>query len=270
MSNFQGIGQKFRDQRVLRKLSIQEISDNTLINSAYLQAIEDGDFSVFPAIAFAKAYFKKYADYLGLIIEFPSQTKGASEKKNNEETFVKQKGPNQITFSLWASLGLFFILLLLFLVFSPLFSNISSMSNDSYNDLDSSQQATKSGLDILEEEFSTLEVKIDKEEPSQIYIPIYPTEISEEIAEDTLLLESKSSTLEIKFTGDSWIEIYKADEPLIYELFKSGKTFEMIIDKPFWMVIGNSKNTELYYEGDKIDLTSIANSKNVSVVTFDD
>ncbi len=74
----------------------------------------------------------------------------------------------------------------------------------------------------------------------------------------------------MNFLGESWIEIYQADERVIYELYKSGSTFKMTLERPIRIVVGHSKNTELYYEGDKIDLTSTANSKNVSVVTFND
>ena len=66
------------------------------------------------------------------------------------------------------------------------------------------------------------------------------------------------------------VEIYQFDKRLVYELFQEGSSFEIKIEKPFRIVIGNSKNTELYYQGDKINLDSIANIKNVSVLNFND
>ena len=42
----------------------------TFINIDYIQAIESGDYSVFPARIFAIQYFRKYAGFLGLKLEF--------------------------------------------------------------------------------------------------------------------------------------------------------------------------------------------------------
>lgn len=64
------IGKVFKDRRKLLSLSESEVADQLLINVNYITAIEHGDYSVFPARIFALQYFRKYAKYLNLRLEF--------------------------------------------------------------------------------------------------------------------------------------------------------------------------------------------------------
>ena len=58
------IGKRFSDKRISLSLSLEEASKILFINVDYLNAIEKGDYSIFPSESFARAYFKKYAQYL--------------------------------------------------------------------------------------------------------------------------------------------------------------------------------------------------------------
>ena len=64
------IGVVFQKRRLLMSLSETEAALQTFINIDYIQAIESGDYSVFPARIFAIQYFRKYAGFLGLKLEF--------------------------------------------------------------------------------------------------------------------------------------------------------------------------------------------------------
>jgi len=64
------IGLIFKNRRLLLPLSESEVAFKTYINIQYIQAIESGNYSIFPARIFAAQYFRKYADFLGLKIEF--------------------------------------------------------------------------------------------------------------------------------------------------------------------------------------------------------
>ena len=64
------IGVVFQKRRLLMSLSESEVALQTIINIDYIQAIESGDYSVFPARIFAIQYFRKYAGFLGLKLEF--------------------------------------------------------------------------------------------------------------------------------------------------------------------------------------------------------
>ena len=64
------IGKVFKDRRELLSLSESEVAAQLFINVNYIQGIEHGDYSVFPARVFALQYFRKYAKYLNLKLDF--------------------------------------------------------------------------------------------------------------------------------------------------------------------------------------------------------
>ncbi len=64
------IGKVFEKRRKLLSLSESEVSSKISVNINYIKAIEDGDYSVFPARLFALQYFRKYADFLDLKLDF--------------------------------------------------------------------------------------------------------------------------------------------------------------------------------------------------------
>jgi len=268
MSNFSDLGKKFRDKRRLQKLTIQEISEKTLINLSYINAIEEGKFSEFPAEAFARAYFKKYAQFLDLDVSFPDEAFNApkSNKAIDGRIDIKPSILDKVLSK--QLLALIFIFLGLLLV---LFFLISNSSNYSEAMIDKAKPLETIEIALAEE----VSVFLDNQDsldatPEVPQVEININDYIEPQENNYFQNNPKKALLEMNFLGESWIEIYQADERVIYELYKSGSTFEMTIDRPFRIVVGHSKNTELYYEGDKIDLTSTANSKNVSVVTFND
>ena len=76
------VGQKFTEARFKLNLSLEDISKNILINIKYLEAIEKDDYSIFPARAFALAYYKKYSKFLEIKDIFPlKESKSRASKK---------------------------------------------------------------------------------------------------------------------------------------------------------------------------------------------
>ena len=91
------VGRKFFQAREKLGLSIEEINSSTYINIIYIKAIETGDYSSFPSETFARAYFKKYSDFLKIKPLFPNiykqDTTNAIIKKKinktiNENTYL--------------------------------------------------------------------------------------------------------------------------------------------------------------------------------------
>ena len=54
----QKVGLKFKLARSKLNLSLEDISKDILINIKYLKAIEEDNYSIFPARTFALAYYK--------------------------------------------------------------------------------------------------------------------------------------------------------------------------------------------------------------------
>ena len=65
------IGKVFKVARKELGLTKVEVSNSAFMNIRYINAIESGDYSVFPSEVFARAYFTKYQDFLSIECEFP-------------------------------------------------------------------------------------------------------------------------------------------------------------------------------------------------------
>jgi cytoskeleton protein RodZ len=60
------IGPTLREARVRKRLTLQQVEEDTKIRCRYLQALEDEEFTVLPGQAYAKGFLQSYASYLGL------------------------------------------------------------------------------------------------------------------------------------------------------------------------------------------------------------
>ena len=60
------IGDRLRDTRIARRLSLEDVERDTRISRHYLQALEDERFDVLPAPIYARGFMRSYAGYLGL------------------------------------------------------------------------------------------------------------------------------------------------------------------------------------------------------------
>ncbi|EKD65596.1 MAG: helix-turn-helix protein [uncultured bacterium] len=59
-------GQKLKEQRVAKGLTIEQVSKETKIKQSYLLAIEKGDYKRLPASTYTQGFVRNYAKYLGL------------------------------------------------------------------------------------------------------------------------------------------------------------------------------------------------------------
>ena len=64
------IGKVFKERRQMLSLSEHEVASEIFVNVNYIRGIELGDYSIFPARVFALQYFKKYANFLDLKLDF--------------------------------------------------------------------------------------------------------------------------------------------------------------------------------------------------------
>jgi cytoskeleton protein RodZ len=60
------IGTTLREARVRRKLTLQQVEEDTKIRVKYVQAMENEDFDLMPGQAYVKGFLQTYATYLGL------------------------------------------------------------------------------------------------------------------------------------------------------------------------------------------------------------
>jgi transcriptional regulator with XRE-family HTH domain len=59
------VGEILRKRRELESMSLEDIATQTMIAKKYIIALEEGNFSPFPAQVYAKGFLRNYANFLG-------------------------------------------------------------------------------------------------------------------------------------------------------------------------------------------------------------
>jgi transcriptional regulator with XRE-family HTH domain len=137
------IGKAFVTERLSRSLSLGEVAAETLINIDYIKAIESGDYSIFPARMFAVKYFEKYANFLGINIDFfdiyNAEVVAAHEADNQvqEDSFIEKN----IKFFIFGSLILLIILIFFLIPSEDTELDLTESHSDYSEDIISNQAA---------------------------------------------------------------------------------------------------------------------------------
>ena len=241
------IGKVFKVARKELGLTKVEVSNSAFMNIRYINAIESGDYSVFPSEVFARAYFTKYQDFLSIECEFPP----LYENNNRKDKIIKES-IDKINPSLIPIIKVAGFIVIIIIV--AVYINISFSKETKNND----QSPVK-------ENFSNNELdKIDEAVNFNNLI-----ESPANIIEEKPLINIPNK-LVFSFFDECWIEIYAYDELIINKLFKYGDSFEFEIERPFKIVVGNAEAIEASYNGNNIDFITNANRLNVSTVMFND
>ena len=234
----------FSDARLDQKLTIDEVSDKTLINTKFIKAIESGDYTDFPSEGFAKAYFIKYQNFLNIQCEFPS----IYVQENRKDQIVKK------------SVAVFNRSFKKFIIVFGLVVSILTISIllNSFSVKDSTQK---------------IEQNIKEEELYELTEIVNTNNMSEGIEASTnLTIEPvvPANNLQLLFTKECWVEIYSKDILLVSQLFNEGDVYNKIIQKPYKVVVGNVEAVTGTYNGIKIDFITNANRLNVNTIIFND
>lgn len=60
------VGEKFKEKRLEKGLSFEDVSKNTKIKISFLEAIENGEYEKLPSVSYAQGFVRNYAKFLGL------------------------------------------------------------------------------------------------------------------------------------------------------------------------------------------------------------
>ena len=241
------IGKGFKVARKGLGLSKVEVSNAAFMNIRYINAIESGDYSIFPSEGFAKAYFIKYQDFLSIECEFPP----IYESNNRQDEIIK-KSIAKINPSF---IPIIRVVVIVFTIFLSLYIINVSFSTETKDNDSSLVKET-----IPNNELNKIEKAVNFNSSTETPVNI--------IEENPLI--NFSNKLIFSFFDECWIEIYSYDELIINKLFKYGDSFEVEIERPFKIVVGNAEAIEASYNGNNIDFITNANRLNVSTVMFND
>ncbi|KAA0547871.1 helix-turn-helix domain-containing protein [Bacillus sp. BGMRC 2118] len=86
------VGQRLKEARTEKNLSLEELQNITKIQKRYLQNVEDGNFDALPGVFYARAFVKQYAEAVGLDPEIIFD-----EYKHEIPTTQKEAIPEQLS-----------------------------------------------------------------------------------------------------------------------------------------------------------------------------
>ena len=228
-------GKKFLEKRKDLGVSIKEASEILYINKDYLQAIETGTYNIFPSESFAKAYFKKYEDFLKIKEEFPSVfdlKPRTNQPKISQEIIINK---NRDVKKIFISLGLAISLIFAIYLFFALDSSDKNLNEESINDIENQP--------VNEIDYQNNAEIIELIEAEKLVAPI----------------ENANNILKLQFQGESWMEIYIENKISVAQLFNAGDSFEREILSSFKIVVGNADFVKGTYNGYEIDFIADAN-----------
>jgi cytoskeletal protein RodZ len=254
-ANSAKIGKIFKEARNNIGISKRDIADSLVMSLKYIDAIESGNYAVFPSEGFARAYFIKYQDFLSINCDFPSIYNEDNRKDEIIKKSITKFNTSLIPLLIKATITLI-ILFVLLMVYKSIFINKSS-DNEIINIIDNAMNAELIAADIKNnlKEIDELEIN-NQEDLGDISIETKKINIE--------------NNLTLNFLNECWIEIYFENELVANQLFQTGDAYMLDIQKPFKVVVGNADNVEGTYNGVSIDFITNANRLRVNTIIFND
>jgi len=254
-ANSAKIGKIFKEARNDIGISKRDIADSLVMSLKYIEAIESGNYAVFPSEGFARAYFIKYQDFLSINCDFPSIYNEDNRKDEIIKKSITKFNTSLIPLLIKAGITLL-ILFVLLMVYKSIFINKSS-DKEIINIIDNAMNAELIAADIKNNLKEIDELEINNQEDLG--------DIS--IKNEKINIENN---LTLNFLNECWIEIYYENELVANQLFQTGDTYILDIQKPFKVVVGNADNVEGTYNGVSIDFITNANRLRVNTIIFND
>ena len=254
-ANSAKIGKIFKEARNDLGISKRDIADSLVMSLKYIEAIESGNYAVFPSEGFARAYFIKYQDFLSINCDFPSIYNEDNRKDEIIKKSITKFNTSLIPLLIKAGITLL-ILFVLLMVYKSIFINKSS-DKEIINIIDNAMNAELIAADIKNNLKEIDELEINNQEDLG--------DIS--IENEKINIENN---LTLNFLNECWIEIYYENELVANQLFQTGDAYMLDIQKPFKVVVGNADNVEGTYNGVSIDFITNANRLRVNTIIFND
>ncbi|MCF6410638.1 helix-turn-helix domain-containing protein [Pseudalkalibacillus salsuginis] len=276
------LGQRLKETRLEKQLSYEQLQDKTKIQKRYLQAIEEGKYSVLPGAFYARAFIKNYAEAVGLdpevlfeehASELPVTNEEPSEftpRSSKTKTNVPKDNKVAKVFPVFLTVVLLAALLLAFYwVIQNNAGNNSSEPNtenvDKYesSEGDKPEESTETSEDTggndgnsdTSEEEDTTETESEPEKESQ------EQKVEELSSEGSIKSYSLSGTeeftVELKMTGDAYVDVKDESGQYIEpgrKVFKEGDTqqYDLADKTQVTFNIGASQHVEVTVNGEPL------------------
>lgn len=271
------LGQKLKETREAKGLSIDQLYEITKIQKRHLVAIEEGNYDVLPGAFYARAFIKQYADAVGLngeelLVEHQS-TIPQSEKREVPQVSTGQKTQETMQKSsswpiadhmpkILVALLVIAVGVVIWFVFQALTGKDDEKVPSAQSEKIEVQKAKDSPLDTKKDEVKAEEPKKEepkKEEPKKEEQPAQPTGQQEVKVVGTTgkvstleIHNNKTLELEISAKGTSYVDVKDdAGNEILNTTVQSGQTEKRDVStlKEVRLNIGSAPNVEIKLNG---------------------
>ncbi|PEW12387.1 helix-turn-helix domain-containing protein [Bacillus cereus] len=271
------LGQKLKETREAKGLSIDQLHEITKIQKRHLVAIEEGNYDVLPGAFYARAFIKQYADAVGLngeelLVEHQS-TIPQSEKREVPQVSTGQKTQETMQKSsswpiadhmpkILVALLVIAVGVVIWFVFQALTGKDDEKVPSAQSEKIEVQKAKDSPLDTKKDEVKAEEPKKEepkKEEPKKEEQPAQPTGQQEVKVVGTTgkvstleIHNNKTLELEISAKGTSYVDVKDdAGNEILNTTVQSGQIEKRDVStlKEVRLNIGSAPNVEIKLNG---------------------
>nr|WP_153599023.1 RodZ domain-containing protein [Bacillus sp. BH32] len=267
------MGQKLKEAREAKGLSIDQLHEITKIQKRHLVAIEEGNYDVLPGAFYARAFIKQYADAVGLngeelLVEHQS-TIPQSERREVPQVSTGQKTQETMQKSsswpvadhmpkILVALLVIAVGVVIWFVFQALTGKDDEKVPSAQSEKIEVQKAKDSPLDTKKAEEPKKE-EPKKEEPKKEEQPAPPTGQQEVKVVGTTgkvstleIHNNKTLELEISAKGASYVDVKDdAGNEILNTTVQSGQTEKRDVStlKEVRLNIGSAPNVEIKLNG---------------------
>ncbi len=232
------IGERLKEAREERDLTLNDIRDNTKIRVKYLQALEDEEYDIIPGTVYVKVFIKGYAEEVGLdgselVREYQEildeknrieKEKQEEEEEKNDKAFFQNRLLNTI------------IIVVVLLVLAVVIYNVFLL-NDSQNQNYNLQEPVNA---VENEPVSTTYPAEDDSEIENTDSEIENNNTDSAAEESTAQINRKEKEIELIIKEKSWVQVEVDGEQVFQGILNEGVIRKFTGQERIDLKIGNA------------------------------
>lgn len=276
------LGQLLKKARTERKLTLDDLQEMTKIRTAYLEAIEDGDFKRLPGNFYVRAFIKSYAEAVGLdpgeVLRLYHNVIPSADPESSMDVMHKPRVSSRNTerFSKLASnvMMISFIVLILGIIYYYVNANYTTNSNDKTNvGNERITDKTQASIPPSGTAGSSAALAESKPAPVPVPVPVEKPEVklvnSDRGVDYYDITHADKLHIEMKVTGDTcWVEVDSITDKKVLlgqGTYTNGKTQSWDLNNSAFIIVGKANAVEITVNGTSIPMGDTPNPKRIQL-----
>ncbi len=241
------IGEKLQEARRRKGKTLKEVENILRIRALYLEALEKDDFEKIPGFAYAKAFLKSYAQYLGLNAEDLVRELEKVYRKEPPPSFPREREAFPMSKNkrwIWLAVSIAFLVLAL-IIFQP-FSSRKKPSPKEEISIEKEIQKTPS-----------LETTPAETTPTEEAIESAVEEATEAIPTTYTPVAGEKLRLSVNTVGAKcWLRVITDGEKVFEGILVEGETKEWEATETITVRVGSPQSVEIELNGEPVEIPS--------------